>query len=149
MTEKILGFFKEYRFLSNFWSCTIEYEGMFFPSTEAAYQAAKSLDPEVRAKFLGLSFRESKELGRKIECRKDWDTVRIPVMRMILRKKFKNADLRKKLLDTGDAYLEETNSWNDCFWGVCKGVGENHLGKLLMEIREEIKEEEKKPTESF
>ena len=59
-----------------------------------------------------------------------------------MKQKFtKHKDLKEKLLATGDAYLEETNHWHDTFWGVCKGKGQNHLGKILMEVREELKRE--------
>ena len=54
-----------------------------------------------------------------------------------------NTDLLKKLLDTGDAELVEGNTWGDRVWGVCKGEGENRLGKILMRIRGEIPEEQK------
>ena len=57
-----------------------------------------------------------------------------------LRSKFSAPELREKLLDTGDAELIEGNWWNDTTWGVCNGVGENRLGKLLMQIRAEIKD---------
>jgi hypothetical protein len=62
-------------------------------------------------------------------------------MYRILRAKFtQNKNLRKMLVDTGDAYLEETNYWHDTFWGVYNGIGENNLGKLLMVVRDEINE---------
>jgi hypothetical protein len=56
-------------------------------------------------------------------------------MRELITLKFADKELRKKLLATGESYLEETNTWRDTFWGVCNGVGENWLGKLLMEER--------------
>jgi predicted NAD-dependent protein-ADP-ribosyltransferase YbiA (DUF1768 family) len=60
-------------------------------------------------------------------------------MRDLLRKKFRNPSLRQKLADTGTAKIIEGNYWGDTFWGECPvGNGENHLGKLLMEIRKEI-----------
>ncbi len=62
-------------------------------------------------------------------------------MYRLLRAKFtQNSEIRQKLLDTGSAYLEETNYWHDTFWGVYNGNGENHLGKLLMLVRDEIRE---------
>ena len=62
-------------------------------------------------------------------------------MEDICRAKFtQNEELKKKLIDTGDATLIEGNTWNDTFWGVCNGVGENNLGKILMKIREELKD---------
>ena len=62
-----------------------------------------------------------------------------------LRYKFSkhNPKLRQKLLDTNGVELVEYNYWHDVFWGVCKKteVGENHLGKLIMKIREEVDNE--------
>lgn len=58
-----------------------------------------------------------------------------------------NADLKQKLLNTDNAYLEEGNTWHDNIWGncqcdKCKAVaGQNYLGKILMKIREELKHE--------
>ena len=49
-----------------------------------------------------------------------------------------NPNLAKRLLDTGDEELIEGNDWNDIFWGVCNGKGENNLGKILMRIRNEL-----------
>jgi hypothetical protein len=68
--------------------------------------------------------------------RPDWDEVKIEVMRDVLVSKFQhNSELRQKLIDTGDAYLEEGNWWGDTFWGVCKGKGQNKLGLLLIQLR--------------
>lgn len=50
-----------------------------------------------------------------------------------------HSDLRKKLLATGDAELVENNTCGDVFWGICDGVGENHLGKILMLVRDRLK----------
>jgi predicted NAD-dependent protein-ADP-ribosyltransferase YbiA (DUF1768 family) len=51
-------------------------------------------------------------------------------------------ELRERLLATGEAELIEGNTWNDTFWGVCKGEGQNWLGKILMEVRKELAEVE-------
>ena len=61
-------------------------------------------------------------------------------MYRILKIKFSRQPFRNMLLDTGDAYLEETNYWHDTFWGVYNGEGRNHLGRLLMVVRDELKE---------
>jgi predicted NAD-dependent protein-ADP-ribosyltransferase YbiA (DUF1768 family) len=63
-------------------------------------------------------------------------------MATIVTNKFKDPILRKKLLDTGDADLVEGNTWHDQEWGAYKGVGNNYLGKILMVVREHIKEGE-------
>lgn len=136
---EILGFFKEHRFLSNFHLCDIEYEGIVYPSTEHAYQAAKSLDPDVRKQFLPLTCSKAKQLGREIEIRPDWKDIKIDVMLALTRiKYYDHPDLMEKLLNTGERWLEETNYWGDIFWGVYNGKGENWLGKCLMRVREEI-----------
>lgn len=139
--KEIKGFFGQYRFLSNFWPCRIAMLGHWFESTEAAYQAAKCADKEDYKKFVGISANEAKKLGRTIKLRDDWNKQRVPVMRSFLKQKFApGSSLANQLLGTGEAYLEETNTWRDRFWGVFEGEGENNLGKLLMEIREELKE---------
>lgn len=55
--------------------------------------------------------------------------------------KFAIPELKEMLLATGDEELVEGNYWHDTIWGVCDGVGENHLGKMLMEIREDLRNE--------
>lgn len=137
--HNVKGFEGEYHFLSNFWFCQVSYNGLIFDSSEAAYQAAKCLDPKQRKSFVTLSAWESKYLGKKVKLRADWDSVKLGVMEDILRIKFSDPELVKMLIATGDKYLEETNWWWDRYWGVCKQIGENHLGKLLMKIRTELK----------
>ncbi len=132
----ICGFFGNYRFLSNFYPAEIEYEGLKYHSVEAAYQSAKTLDMNIRLKFTEMNASNAKLSGRKVNLRKDWEQVKVDVMRELLIKKFQDPQLRIKLLLTKNEYLEETNTWNDTFWGVCNGKGKNILGKLLMEIRE-------------
>lgn len=140
--DNIKGFFGPYRWLSNFHLCIVEYMGLGFPSSENAYQAAKTLDYNLRKSFVGVTPSESKKMGTShgLMLREDWEDVKVGIMREILYNKFlQNDDLREKLLLTGDKYLEETNWWGDRFWGVCNGKGENMLGKLLMEVREELR----------
>ena len=135
------SFSGEYRFLSNFYQAEVEFEGMMYPSTEHAYQAAKTLDLKSRAMFQGGTAGQAKRLGQVIILRDDWtnDNVKISVMYAVLLDKFtRHQDLRKQLIATSPNELIEGNTWNDTFWGVCDGKGKNHLGKLLMSIRQEI-----------
>ena len=63
-------------------------------------------------------------------------------MEDIVRAKFtQNQELKQQLIGTGDAYLEEGNTWHDTCWGVDlkTGEGQNHLGKILMKVRQELK----------
>lgn len=134
--KKIDSFVGEYRFLSNFYPSKIEVDGKDYATVEHAFQALKTDNPTEReivrsARTPG----QAKKLGRRVTLRPDWDTARIGVMKMLLEKKFSDKVLRAELLATGDAELVEGNYWNDRFWGVCRGQGQNWLGKLLMEIR--------------
>lgn len=138
--SQIKGFFGEYRFLSNFELGDVIYEGIKYPSSENAYQAAKSLDLEIRNQFVNISPNESKKLGRKVDVREDWEEVKYGIMYQIVLDKFsRNYQLGDLLIETGDRYLEETNHWKDKIWGVCDGVGKNWLGKILMDVRTQIK----------
>jgi len=134
--NKIDSFRGEYRFLSNFWFAKTVYKGIGFPTAEHAYQAAKSNDERIWRYFAKLEKPgEAKRCGNMIDCRYDWDEVRVDIMHSILISKFSDIHLMDKLVATGNAELIEKNSWGDVFWGVCKGVGENRLGKLLMGLR--------------
>jgi ribA/ribD-fused uncharacterized protein len=138
MTNEINSFSGDYRWLSNFYPCLIEYEGKFYPSVEHAFQAAKTTDEHMRLRIgAAATPGRAKRLGRKVALRSDWDVVKLEVMATLVRIKFADPDLGKLLNDTGAAELIEGNTWGDTFWGVCRGVGENHLGKILMEVRRE------------
>ena len=137
---KIDNFKGEYFFLSNFYPTKIKYNGIQYLNNEAAFQAQKCTTMEDRIKFSYLNPSDAKKLGRRIILRNDWESVKISIMREIVFEKFKqNPHLTKKLLDTGDVYLEEGNDWGDRIWGTVNGVGRNELGKILMEVRKEIK----------
>jgi ribA/ribD-fused uncharacterized protein len=134
----IFGMFDEYKWLSNFYLVPIEYEGRVYGSTEAAYMATKTLDPTYRDLLTEYRPLEAKALGSQIELREDWERLKAGVMLDVLRIKFRVPDLREKLLATGDKYIEETNYWNDRYWGTFKGKGLNMLGHLIMAVRGEL-----------
>lgn len=137
MSEAIREFRGEYRWLSNFWKTVLMFDGMIYPTSEHAYQAAKTLDKDERHRIANLpSPGDAKRAGKALRLRSDWEKVKVEIMRLILKAKFDgNAVLRRKLVETGDRLLEEGNTWGDTFWGVCRGKGQNMLGKLLMELR--------------
>lgn len=137
--NKINSFRDEYYFLSNFYECSVTYNGLTYKNNEAAFQAQKCINLKDREKFCNLSASESKKLGRKVVLRKDWEDIKIKVMTDIVKAKFEqNEDFQKKLLATEDAYLEEGNTWGDRIWGTVNGVGANNLGKILMNVRKEL-----------
>lgn len=126
-------------FLSNFYPCTIYIDKKPFSSVEHAYQAHKTLDESARELIRKAKTpQEAKKLGRCVQLRPDWIDVRIPLMRSFLTQKFENPFLQHMLIETGDAQLIHKNSWNDKFWGECRGTGENWLGRLLMEVRSDL-----------
>lgn len=138
--SKVTQFKGEYRWLSNFYQSPIELRGVVFPSAEAAYQASKA-DYNLDSIFCKLTPGQSKRLGKGIRLREDWDEVKFDIMEMVLRIKFRDHDLRQRLIATGDAELYEGNSWGDKIWGCDWETleGENRLGKLLMKLRDEYK----------
>jgi len=143
---KILEFQGPWRFLSNFWPCELHYSGTTWPSAEHAYQAAKTRLPHQKELIRAApSPAVAKRLGRRIPhsaMHADWEHIKLTVMSNIVHAKFEDPELRKALLETGDAILEEGNWWGDTFWGVSpagSGVGRNYLGHILMQVREELR----------
>jgi len=138
----ISGFTGEHKFLSNFYPCIVFYEGIEYPTSEHAFQAAKTEDVVVRKLLSQVKTPgEAKRFGRNLKLRPDWETIKLKKMEMVLIDKFtRNAELRTLLLKTGDQPLVETNHWGDKYWGICNGVGENHLGLTLMNVRTIIRE---------
>lgn len=137
--KPILGFFGEYRFLSNYHLCKCTLDNIDFISSEHAYMYHKSYDHSYRQSIIEAATpKEAKRIGSNVVLRPDWDSFRLTAMLNALQAKFKNEAEAEMLFATGDAYLEETNSWNDTFWGVCNGVGHNKLGIMLMNIRDNI-----------
>ena len=140
----ITEFRGKYRFLSNFFPCPVEYEGIVYPTAENAFQAAKTLDPDLRAAFAICSPQVAKKKGQELEIRPLWNEMRVEIMTDILRYKFSNNELmRELLLATGDEILIEGNTWGDRFWGMAivngRYTGENWLGKSLMRVRRELR----------
>ena len=134
----------EFDFLSNFSLHAVEYDGTVWPTAEHAFQAAKTNNEEQKvAIWNALTPGHAKKMGKKVTLRHDWEEKKIDVMLQIVRSKFTNEELKQKLLATGDTKLVEGNYWNDRFWGVCQGEGQNHLGRILMQVREEIRNERK------
>lgn len=137
--DGIYGFQGDYRFLSNFWPAQVEFDGWDYPTVEHAYQAAKCLEHESRISIRAAATPGvAKRMGRFIKIRHDWDEIKVPIMENLLRQKFSHKPLMDLLLLTEDKYIEETNTWNDTFWGVCNGTGKNVMGNLLMKIRGEF-----------
>ena len=153
MIEKFEG---RWRFLSNFYECEIEHQGIIYKSVEAFYVAMKCNNEQMlqgRHYTIG-DFREMiarlpspgmvKKIGQQMQVRKDWSEKKLEFMNWAVREKFKNEQLKELLLSTEDMPLIEGNVWHDNFYGQCscikcKNKGNNHLGKILMKVRDEVK----------
>ena len=135
------SFTGEYRFLSNFWLCDIWYEGKLYKSVEHAYQAAKCTNENDKDDIRKVPKPSmAKNLGKHIDLRPDWESIKLNVMMELVTNKFITHEaLKQKLLLTGDAELIEGNYWDDTFWGICNGKGENWLGEILMSVRGDMK----------
>lgn len=139
MKNVINEFRGEYRFLSNFYPAEVELDGLSYPTVEHAYQAAKTDNMLLRTMIRSSDCLRAKSIGRGVRLRRNWNDMKLEIMERLLRQKFAPGSiLAQCLLDTGKAHLVEGNTWDDSYWGVCGGTGENHLGKLLMKIRREL-----------
>lgn len=137
MTQRIDSFVGYHRFLSNFSPHGFYSGDVWYPTNEHYFQAMKTKDEKERLSIvMATSPGEAKKLGRLVTLRSDWDKIKISVMKIGVKNKFdQNPSIKQLLMETGDAELIEGNTWKDTFWGVCNGVGENWLGKILMDLR--------------
>jgi len=142
----------EHRFLSNFYPIEMEYRGLIFPSSEHAYMSEKSNENvEINGiKYNWRQFCTRKDIkpgkikgeSRFLTLRDNWNKLKVGVMYNVLVCKFSNPQLKERLLATGTENIQEGNWHGDIFWGVDlrqnPNIGENHLGRLLMQLRDEI-----------
>lgn len=133
-------FRNEYYFLSNMYPCKISCEingkQYNFKCSEAAFQAHKA--PSRAKEFENIDGFTAKRLGRTVRMEiSNWDNIKDNIMKKCLHAKFQqNPELMDKLKSTHNVHICEENTWHDTYWGVCNGRGQNKLGKMLMEIRD-------------
>ncbi len=140
-----MQFYGEYWFLNNSaqYPLDLEIEGRMyhFTSAEAAYMACKA--PSRAEEMTTLTPKQAKEAGKKFkkrEIRPDWEAVKLSEMKRVLAAKFQDPMLRQKLLQAGSPITMD-NPYHDIYWGLYNGKGQNKLGKLLEEVREDIRQE--------
>lgn len=147
--EKVIDSFRgEYYFLSNFFQCDFEYEGLTYHTAEAAFQAQKCSSVEEKIKYTEVKNPvAAKRMGRKEpNIPENWDDISYDIMKNILKAKFAVPEMRDKLLATGNSKLVEGNKHHDNIWGKCycesclnkHRLGLNKLGNILMEVRESL-----------
>ncbi len=149
--ESIRGFTGDNAVFGNFHPAPITFDGIVYPSSEHAYQAAKFDDPEIKQKIASVPKpKVAKQYAHSLPLKPDWDSRKVELMRKIVFVKFsQHAALRERLLATDDAHLEEANRHGDTFWGTVDGVGENMMGKILMELRDHFRHEADTVGETF
>lgn len=129
-------------FCSNFFRSPITIDKKVYPTVEHYYQAMKTPVLEEQEMIRSLTTpKEAKFAGYHLGLRKDWEEVKEGFMLQGLRAKFTQyPKLEEYLLETGDAALHEDSPW-DKYWGYAKGLGQDRLGKLLMQVREELRDD--------
>lgn len=136
-----MKFRNEYWFLSNMFPAEMKVNGLTFTCAEACFQSFKTTDLEERKRFQDLNGFEAKKLGRRISIRPNWNEIRLEVMYLVVKAKFRqHPELTDKLIRTcnrPNIEIVEDNTWGDKFWGRCNGIGENNLGKILTKIMTE------------
>lgn len=139
---EIWRFDGEHAFLANRFPSPIAMDGLTFGNAEAAFWAASCADESGRRAVADARLTNVREVAKRHARRQDWEDVRMSAMEDVVRAKFRqNEELARKLDATGNARLVWTNSIPDTYWGedryAC--VGENHLGEILMKVREELR----------
>jgi len=140
MTIKFYQTKAEYGFLNNFYRAKINVYGKIYDTVEHAYQAQKTSIPgEITKIWAAATPREARNIGQLVQMRPDWDQVKYSIMKECVKAKFlQHPDLKEKLSATGKEEIVE-DSPIDWYWGCGKdGTGQNMLGKILMEVRNEI-----------
>ncbi|NQV93377.1 NADAR family protein [Candidatus Kaiserbacteria bacterium] len=143
-TEQQIFFYEqEFYVFSNFSSFKLEWKGEMWMTSEHAYHSEKFEDEDILEQLRNSSSaHDSMKIAYayKDKYRKNWDEVKLQVMKDILHAKVEQHPyVKKKLLESGDKELIE-NSWRDDFWGWGPNKdGNNQLGKLWMEVRDEVR----------
>jgi predicted NAD-dependent protein-ADP-ribosyltransferase YbiA (DUF1768 family)/O-acetyl-ADP-ribose deacetylase (regulator of RNase III) len=160
LTTNIPSFRKEYEFLSNMYPCKIKlskdineeikkefpyilFNDQEFDSSERLYQYLKSNNIEYKTEIMNSTIKGTKKIANKyfkinkIEYIKGFHENKLKIMKLILKLKFdQNEELKEKLIELSNYKIEEKNDWKDRYWGIYNNEGENHLGKILMDIRD-------------
>ena len=137
----VIAFKNEYEFLSMTYNSSITVDGITYSNAESAFWAQRVKDVNARFKYTRLSGNKARAKALQAVPIDDWDESKNEILKKILRIKFSDDTLKKKLLDTGTAKLKNNNTYRDDYYGIYMNRGKNLLGKFLEELREELKEE--------
>jgi len=134
-------FVDDYKWLSNFYPCLVELDGMKYQTVENAYQSAKNPDLKWKEFCANKSPAVCKTFSKHVVLTPRWDVIKVRVMRKLLNQKFNQDYFKELLLATDNEGIVEGNTWHDTFWGVdlMTSVGQNRLGIMIMNIREALR----------
>lgn len=147
LSQEPIDFYeREFYVLSNFSSFAIEWKGKLWMTSEHAYHSEKFESEVIKEEIRHTrSAHDAQKLARTHEAhqRRDWQDIKLRTMADILREKTaQHPYVKKKLLETGERPLIE-GSWRDAYWGIGPTKdGQNHLGKIWMNIRDEVRQKE-------
>lgn len=145
MNRIIDSFSNQYYFLSNMSSFGFYFREKYFPTNEHFYVCSKinPLCDNYHKIFTSILQEHNpykvKKIGRSVPLRKGWKEEKLCNRFMycgVYNKFLQNEGIKQKLLDLKDYVLIEGNYWKDTWWGMCDGVGNNYLGKIIMLVRD-------------
>lgn len=138
----------EYGCFSNFSTHEIDLDGYLWKTSEHYFQAQKFIDKDNFDRVKNaLTPGKAKFIGKTTNAlRPDWEDIKDDIMKRVVLAKFtQHKDIRDVLLSTGDEEIVE-DSPTDYYWGIgANGSGKNMLGKILMAVRDILRNE--KPLE--
>lgn len=126
----------------------LTYEGVVYPSVENAFQVSRFDNASLRERYRYMTPHQAAYNGvRSTQTTENWIYIKYDIMYNILKTKYSDPEMRKRLLDTGNeniviTCLNHDHEWYSCRCSKCKGYGRNILGKLLMELRNELQQED-------
>lgn len=124
----------------------LEWKGVLYMTSEHAYHSERFSDPVMKEAIKNMRSAHDAytyaQVNKHLQV-ENWNNIKLSVMKELLQAKVaQHPYVKKKLLESGDKELVE-DSWRDGFWGWGPNKdGENHLGKLWMEVREEVRKSE-------
>ena len=140
--DVISSFKGEYDFLNNRYGCSFVWQGIRYNNVESAFQASKYTDESERKILSRMSADKAVKKSMDFTPSAEWEDCKLNIMESIIMAKFdQNPSLKKRLIETDDRILINGNNKHETYWGVdlYSWIGENHLGKILMIIRNKEK----------
>ena len=140
--DVISSFKGEYDFLNNRYGCSFVWQGIRYNNVESAFHASKYTDESERKILSRMSADKAVNKSMDFTPSAEWEDCKLNIMESIIMAKFdQNPSLKKRLIETDDRILINGNNKHETYWGVdlYSWIGENHLGKILMTIRNKEK----------